>query len=456
MRITHLLYTLSVFVLLVFLCGGGDVAAQSYTVYPSTLYSGENVLTIYSPQGIERVSLSTTAGITTISSPGFIRDCPDSVQVRLQVVSVTSDEAVTLTIYECDGKYGTATIQSEDWTIKHEYTGKVEIGADTCLRCFVESTSPRLLDSIVVRNSSVRVEIGEKPYRDIYRVRGGIPFQYNICYQPSREESVTDTIYLYFKRDMPNGGIDSYVIVKPLTLQSILPRVDTSKAIPKIELPPLRDPTTYRNIVMPTAESPLQGKVFYGNYMIVGNIAGYGLTDRLSLLGGGVFVPDFISKLYVGTIGAKFEFLRTGLLSGAVGTQYAISSSEESDINTFAPYIVGSLGDHEHRVSIAAGYGLKRHVTSVETFNRNAFTVALGGYTTFSRGWKLAAEWYGIESSGVSPLVVTARTFTNKFAFDFGLGFDLAQGSDIFFKDAFSGEVTSLAIAPVLSAMWVF
>ena len=455
---THWLCNSSGFVVVFLLIGAFTASAQSYTVYPSTLYSGENVLTIYSPRGIERVSLTTTSNVIVRSSPGFLRDCPDSVQVRLYVSSVTSEEAAVLSIFECDGSYDTRTIPSEDWTIRHEYTGKVEVGSDTCLPCFVESTSPRILDSIVVHNPSVRVEIQERPYRKGYRVVGGLPFRYNICYRPEREESVTDTNYLHFKREEPNGGFDSYVITKPITLQGRLPDVPVSRedtvSVPL--LPPLRDPTTFRNIVMPTAESPGRGAIFYGNYMVVGSLAGYGLTDRLSLLGGGVFVPEFISKLYLGTIGGKFEFVRSGKLRGAVGAQYAFSSSEDSDISTFAPYVVGSFGDHDHRISIALGYGLKRHITPLETFDRNALTVAVGGNTTIARGWKLAAEWYGIESSGVSPLVVTARRFTNSFAFDFGLGFDLSEGSDVLFKDAFSGEITKLSIAPVLSAMWVF
>ena len=432
------------------------VSAQSRTIYPSTIYHGENVLTIHSSSGIERVTLSPTSNVSILSSPGFINGCPDSVQVRLRVNSITTEEAVVISLYECDGSFSTQTVLAQDWTIRHEYTGKVEIGRDTCLECSVEATFPRTLDSIVVSHPSLNVNIMEPKIRKKYRVRAGIPFRYQVCYQPEKEEALTDTIYLYFQRDEPNGGFTDYVIKKPITVQAKLPVDTVPKRLPKPVLPPLYDPTTFRNIVMPTAENPKKGQGFYGNYLVVGNIAGYGLTDEISLLGGGVFVPEFINKLYVGTIGGKYEFLHVGDLRFALGAQYAFSSSVDSDISTFAPYIVGSFGNRRHRLTTAFGYGLKRHVTPLETFNRNALTLAVGGNTTIARGWKLAAETYLIESSGIAPLLVTARYFNDNFAFDFGLGFDLTKGSDVLFKDVFSGEITQLSMAPILSAMWVF
>ena len=432
------------------------ISAQSHTIYPKTIYSGENVLIIHSSKGIERVTLSPTSNVLLTSWPGLISGCPDSVQVGLRVNSITTDEAVIVTVYECDGSFSSQTILAEDWTIRHEYTGYVEIGRDTCLECFVESTSQRVLDSIVVAHPSLGVVIDERRYRDHYRVRSGVPFRYRICYQPEKEESVTDTVYLHFQRDEPNGGYDAYVIRKPITLQAKLPTDTLPKRPLKPELPPLYDPTTFRNIVIPTAESLEKGKYFYGNYVVVGNIAGYGLAEGVSLFGGGVFVPELIDRLYVGTFGGKYEFLHADNLRFAVGGLYAFSSSEDSDISTFAPYLVGSYGDRRDRVTMALGYGLKQHVTSLKTFNRNALTLALGGNTTIARGWKLAAEGYIIESSGIAPLFVTARHFTENFAFDFGLGFDLTKGSGILFKDAFSGEIIKLSMAPVLSAMWIF
>lgn len=448
-------FALPLFALL-FLVGVWVPTFGQFTVSPEILYKGDNVITIRTLGGIERVTLSPTSGIT-YEPVGLIRGCPTSVDVRVHVESTTSGEGVGVTVFLCDGSFGNKRINAENWTIRHEFTGRVEIGADTCLECFIESGDVRHLDSITVSHPDLRVEILSARRGERYRVDGGVRFRYNVCYRPQRAERGTDTIFLHFQRDYPSGGLNSYTITKPITYEAVQPPPPPeTKKPPEPELPPLQDPTTFRNIVMPTAESPPKGRFFYGNYMVVGSLGAYGITDRFSLLGGGVFVPDFISRLYVGTLGAKYEFLRSGDFQAAVGGQIAFSSVEDSDIRTIAPYAVASYGDQANRISAALGYGLKRHVTPGETFDRNALTVAFGGNMTIARGWKLAAEAYLIETSGIFPVVFTARKFTESFAFDFGLGVDLKQGSDILFTDGLTGQIDKLAIAPVFSAMWLF
>ena len=440
-------------------CGvSSALYSQSIEVDPPVLYNGENVITIRSSQGIERIAPSPTRNVRVETSLGFLRGCPNSVVVRAFVASPSTDETLNLTVYLCDGSIKIANIQNRKWTIRHEYTGKVELGADTCIDCFIESTVGMFLDSISVSASGLRVEIPAlRAGHGKYQVRGGKRFPYQVCYRPEREERLTDTILLHFQRDFPGGGLESYVIQKPITLEAVLPPPPPEpEKIAKPALPALRDPTTFRNIVMPTAESPAKGSLFYGNFIVVGSVGGYGLSDRVSLLGGGVFVPGFIGPLYVGTLGLKYEFFRTDNFRAAAGGQVAFSSTEDSDIRTIAPYVVSSYGNAEHRLTAVLGYGLKRHVTSLETFDRNALTFAIGGNTTVTRGWKLAAETYIIETSGIAPLLISARSFNNSFAFDFGLGIDLVGGSEIIFTNGLSGEIEHLAIAPFLSAMWVF
>ncbi len=431
---------------------------QSVEISPLILYNGENVITIKSPKGIERVDHSSTRNIRIGSPTGFIRGCPDSVVVQVWVDSVSTDETLRLRVELCDGTVEQEDLSNRKWTIRHEYTGPVEVGADTCINCFVESTNHMFLDSISVQYPGLRVEIPAlRGGHGKYQIRGGIRFPYRVCYRPERTEKLTATILLHFQRDFPSGGLNSYTIQKPITLEAVLPPPPPEpEKIPEPTLPALRDPTTFRNIVMPTAESPAKGRFFYGNFVVVGSLGGYGLSDRLSLLGGGVLIPDFIGPLYVGTLGLKYEFLRTGEFRAAAGGQVAFSSTEDSDIRTIAPYVVSSYGDEEHRLTAALGYGLKRHVTPLETFDRNALTLAIGGNTTVSRGWKIAAETYVIETSGIAPLLISARNFNNSFAFDFGLGIDLIGGSEIFFTNGLSGEIEHLAIAPFISAMWVF
>lgn len=446
------------------LCAYQTASAQAPDIQfaPPHLYNGKNVVTIQAKSGIERVTGGGLRDITAELPSGLVRGCPKTVEFPVWVDDPVTDEILQLTVWDCDGGFRTITIPVEKWTIKTEYTGPVEIGTDTCLQCRIESSSLRWLDSITVSHPDLKVNILQEPGPDgLYQVRPYIPFRYEVCYTAPKPQTLVDTIFLHFEREFPTGGLYQYRIEKPIRMQGVDPppppepeKSDLGSTEPP--LPPLKDPTTFRNIVMPTAVSPKRGDFFYGSYLIAGNLGGYGVTDRFSLLAGAVIVPDFIGPLYLGSIGAKYEFLSSESFRSAVGTQIAFSSTTDSDIRTIAPYVVGSYGNDRHMLSAAVGLGLKRHVTPLETFDRNAWTLAVGGNTTISRGWKLATEFYLIETSGIAPVAFSARKFTESFAFDFGFGLDLVGGSEIFFTDGLQGEITQLAFAPFISGMWVF
>jgi hypothetical protein len=430
--------------------------AQEATYYPPRLYPGVNVVTITNPRGIDRITARSSRR-TTVDVPS-LNGCPTKVDVRITVNSSATGEEVDFTLFDCDGHFASQTLQSmENWTILHERTGRVELGRDTCLRCRIESSDDRIVDSIVVRDPRFTVRMPSP--RGPWRVEGGIPFNYQVCYRPTRVDTTTEMIRLYIRRDYASGGLTNYVIEKPITAVGVLPPepkpvVRNEPQLPA--LPPLEDPTTFRNIVMPTAEPVEKGKFFLGTYDLAGWLAGYGATDRLTVIGGGAFVPEFIGRVAVGTIGGKYELVRTDQLRLAAGFQYGYSSTAESNISASTPFAVISYGDRRNRISLAAGYSWKHHTTPQESFERNASIVAIGGDFTIARGWKLAAETYMIESSGLAPLALTARYFTERFALDFGFGIDLSGGNDVRSTGTLSGEIRDLRIAPILSAIWVW
>lgn len=434
--------------------------AQGVSVYPTELYRGQNVITIKHPAGIERVEIASTRYIESESSTGFLSDCPDSINIEAGVLSVTSGEKLELTIYGCDGSLVSRSLTTQNWTILHEYTGDVELTTDTCLSCRIEGGGIRWLRDIETTNPDLVVRINQIKIDDRYLIDGIRPFRYEVCYTPSRLGRGVDTILIHLERDQPNGGYEVQTIAKPISWAGVPPEgpiAGFDAEISKTDaIPPLVDPTPFRNIVMPSAESLPKGEWFYGNYMVVGHLAGYGATDRLTILAGGSFVPDFISRLYLGTLGARYQVVREGGFSAAAGLQVAFSSATDSDIRTIAPHGLLSYGNDSHRATIGVGYGFKRHVIPAETFDRDALVLAVGFNTEIGRGWKLAAEYASIESSGIAPLLVTGRHFGERWAIDFGLGFDLAADNVLFFNDAVSGEIEELSILPFLSGIWRF
>ena len=425
-------------------------------VYPSVLYRGENLLTFSRPGGIERIEIASTRYIIADKSTGFLSDCPDSVSIDVVARSVTMSDQITATVHGCDGKVETVFVAVNPWTIKHEFSGEVPLDRDTCLALRIESTRMLYLDSITSTHEDFKVTIRKPPTDGSYVVVGNIPFRYDLCYTPTRLGYGTDTILIHFAREQPSGGHTSYTIAKPVTWSAVEPYVPEPEITIVPEEPRPIDPTAFRNVVLPTARSQEEGTWWYGNYALAGHLFGYGATDRLTVMAGGSYIPDFIARLALGTIGGKYEFVRRGDLSVAGGMQVAFSSVTDSDIRTIAPYGIASYGTDRSRVTLALGYGFKQHTIPTEVFDRNAIVFGLGGSTEIGRGWKLNAELAAIESSGILPLLLTGRRFGESWAIDFGLGFNLAGDSDVDFDTFLSGKAESLPIIPYLSGMWVF
>jgi hypothetical protein len=140
-------------------------------------------------------------------------------------------------------------------------------------------------------------------------------------------------------------------VIAPRTAEALAPQTPIAvEPLPKF----LTDPTTFRVLLMPSAKSPGEGTIFLANYDIAGWVLGYGLTDRLSLLGGFMFVPGVIDYNLVASAGAKYEFLRDGYLRMAAGAQVSFSQTEISTITISSPYVVASLCNDDQRANLLA------------------------------------------------------------------------------------------------------
>jgi hypothetical protein len=233
----------------------------------------------------------------------------------------------------------------------------------------------------------------------------------------------------------------------PVVLQEELDSVGT--APPFSELPPhpefITDPTTFRVMLTPTAKSIGKGNVFLANYDIAGWVFGYGATDRLSLLGGFLFVPGFIDYNLVASAGAKYEFLHDGYFRAAVGGQFSFSQTERSSITVTSPYAVASFGDDDQRANLLLGYSWRHHApVAGESFDRRAALIGAGGDYRIAFNWKLVGEMFVIENSDVQPLTITARYFTSSFSVDAGVLVNVSPTG------------SGLRVGPVLNGVWVW
>jgi hypothetical protein len=196
---------------------------------------------------------------------------------------------------------------------------------------------------------------------------------------------------------------------------------------------------------MPTAKSLGSGSVFLANYDVAGWVFGYGASDRLSLLGGFLFIPGVLNYNLLVSGGAKYEFLRDGYLRMAAGAQFSFSQTERSSITLGSPYAVASIGNEDQRGSLLLGYSLRHHnPVDGESFDRQAAILGIGGDYRVGFHWKVVGELVLLENSDVQPLSLTARYFANDFSIDAGVlvNIDPAGGG--------------FRVAPVINGIWVW
>jgi hypothetical protein len=411
-----------------------------------------------------------------------------------------------LRVADCDGniKYFDFR-ESENWNVFREDFGNVQLGATACHTFSVQGRGVSLVvDSIVSPSPAFVIHYTSR--RPPFRMNGSGVYEYDVCHTPTKPGRMQMPILVYIRRQYPAGGQTNFIVAdtayvnvtapqgrppsppiaaRPRTrppshellaqppMIILPPPKDTVRVIPKVQPSiargapividtlraapattgapyeiaveePLTDPTTHRAILMPTARSIDSGKAFASNYDLAGFLVGYGLTDRLSLLAGFLYVPRFISYNVVATAGGRYEIYRAGFVRGALGLEGNYSRSDVSTIVLFSPYAVVSIGDDDHRASAVLGYTWRHHTpVSGDPFDRTAAVLGIGGDYRIGYHWKIAAEGYLLQSSGTQPLAFTARYFTNRFAIDAGLGLGFATEG-------------GLDIAPVITGTWVW
>jgi len=424
------------------------------TCYPKELYPGMNFITIENSSGIDRITY--TKSSRTIVKVPVIKDCPKSVDISAEVLEDSTQESISLTVYACNGTFSSYAILQRKWQILKEKITRLRVGRDTCIKCVVYSGDKIMIDSITIAHPDCKIKILSEDAPP-YQINNDT-LHYRVCFKPTTVIKDSAKIVVHVKRSFPNKGLFTYSIAKPLKLESYIPEKPVSMGSGGAinDEPNVIDPTFFRHIAMPTAETIDRGKSYVGNYDVVGWVAGIGLAPRIEMMFLGSYIPESIFKVRLISLGLKYEPVRLGLFNFLVGTHVALSESKDSKIRLVAPYGILSYGNKENRISIGGGYAWKEHTKQNDVFNRDATIAAIGGYYQFAKNWKVAGEWYYIETSGIAPVAATCRYFTDKWAFDFGLGMDLSSSSGLQFTSALGGEVKKVSIGPILSFFYTF
>jgi hypothetical protein len=447
-----------------------------------------------------------TTGVRVVSGPTF-NHCARSATFLVFVSIISRDVGMRLRVVDCEDDDEEFDLRlSERWNVFHEDFGPVRVGEPACHPFSVDPRGNQLIiDSIVSPSPLFVIRYTDRP--PPLRVAGRI-YHYDVCLKPIREGEIARPILVYIRRDQPAGGYTNFIVADTAYVNAlppiarVLPRKPAPPARPApkppllnpppqivlepppppIVMPPditatqarreafappgpapdppaiareeaptlplpefLTDPTPFRTILLPTAAPVERGRFFLANYEVAGFLAGYGATDRLTLLAGFFYVPATAGSTIGGTAGGKYELYNEGLLRGSVGMEFNISSTPLSSITLLSPYAVASYGDDDHRLNLALGYSWRHHrPAALPAFDRQAAVLGLGGDYRIGFHWKLAAELALLENSDVQPLLATVRYFSDVYTVDVGLGVNMNPSG------------SGLRVAPVVNVVRVW
>lgn len=412
--------------------------------------------------------------------------------------------AISIRVNNCDGSSDRYSLSLENtWRLFHEDFGTVTLDDRPCHTFIVQSDGGDfIVDGVnsTSRQFSVRFPFRSPP---IF-INGRQTYRYSVCFTPRRLGRMKVPIEVLIRRSQPVGEYTTYVVAdtayvnvieppirRPIPEPPIIieppPRPDPPALPPSGPAPPPKpparvsaavavapeslhefvsaaeptglptpdepdvpefvyDPTTFRAILSPSARTLEKGKGYVGSYDIAGILAGYGLTDRLTVIGGGLYVPSAFEEIVAVTGGAKYGLVAHDDLRIAAGVQINYSTSEESSIVAAAPYATANYGNVDRSVGLTVGYSWRRHSpsdTTIAPFSKQAALVGITGELRVARHWKIASEAFVIQESEFQPLAVTLRYFDDRYALEAGIATNLTPDN-------------GLVLLPVITGIWTW
>ncbi len=157
------------------------VHAQKITIYPDSLFSSDNEITVTAPNGIKSVTVTTSGKITHVEGDG-----PGSCEKerKLKVFVNTASEVVELNIVEVDCKNKKKTFKlplHTVWNLDRNDLGQVEVGTTVCHDFFIRSSGTgEWLDNITVPDPHLSLKL---PTRLPIYLAGGETYTYQVCFK---------------------------------------------------------------------------------------------------------------------------------------------------------------------------------------------------------------------------------------------------------------------------------
>ena len=477
-------------------------------VNPFTVSASDGIskIEIYTADGWKPLVIGQRTRNYKVMTTPIFSHCAKQATFKVFVERIDRNFEIEFRVTDCQGSRTKHSVDLENvWTLYHEDFGTVTLDDKPCHTFVVQSNGGDfIVDGVTCASKQFQIFY---PFREPpIKLRGTQTYRYSVCFTPFRTGRLKVPVNVLIRRGQPAGGYTTYVVADTAYVNVIKPpernvvpdipprvveppprprpprlppsgpttppkppaRVLTAYPLDAEELPDfiepttvagkvpeltspvspefISDPTTFRTILTPTARTLSKGQGFLASYDGAGILAGYGVSDQLTVMGGGLYVPPGLSKALALSLGGKYAVYQEDELRIAGGLQANYSSTNESEVVSAASYVTGNYGTIDRAVNLTVGYSWRRHFptdTSIAPFTRLATLVGVGGDHRFANRWKVATEIFVIEDSEYQPLAVTLRYFGNRFALDAGVTIDLIPEN-------------GLTPLPVLSGVWTW
>lgn len=226
----------------------------------------------------------------------------------------------------------------------------------------------------------------------------------------------------------------------------------------------VKDPLASQNFLTPNARAFGGGHLFIMDYLVAGLQLNYGVTDWLSLNGGGLFAPFLPTTVTTATAGIKITPITTDLFTIAAGAQGVYS--DVTKINRLAfPFVAATYGTWESELTMLGGVALQS--TTIDSVVNGRIVqvpvkytnpvLAITGAMRVGENLKASLELAFISDFGIVPTMFSIRYFESNFTVDAGVVFSLYKAGFSNLKTL--GEYvfnTSFDVIPLVSGSYHF
>jgi len=179
------------------------------------------------------------------------------------------------------------------------------------------------------------------------------------------------------------------------------------------------NPTANRYMFTPTGYSIGKDKGYYQNYMVLGNFAGYGLTDNLTL---GIGVTPILVYLLdveiVVSANAKFTIpIVDNKWNAGAGLLY---SNIEGDPQVIG-YSIVTYGSRDNNISVGAGFAWEQYRNTKPVFTLSGMLRLSENFALVGESWLLLSKHYSSTYEVDYLYGISLRCMVNWGSIDVGM-----------------------------------